>query len=71
MNLSIERQVRIASSLVILLGISLAYTVYPIWIWLSIVAAIGMLLSGMTNSCALGDLLSLAPWNRSDAGTMK
>jgi hypothetical protein len=61
---SIERQVRISSGLLVLLGISLAYSAYPPFIWFSIMVALGMVISGVTNSCALGLLIKQLPWNR-------
>lgn len=61
---SIERQIRIASGLLILLGIGVAYTICLPFIWLSVVVALGMVLSGLTDSCALGMLIELMPWNR-------
>jgi len=61
---SIERQVRIAAGSLVLIGIALAYVVFPPFIWISIVAALGMILSGLTNSCALGMLIGKLPWNQ-------
>lgn len=61
---SIERQVRVAAGALVLVGIALAYTLYPPFIWLSIMVALGMILSGLTNSCALGNLIEKLPWNK-------
>ncbi|MBX9670421.1 MAG: DUF2892 domain-containing protein [Candidatus Obscuribacterales bacterium] len=61
---SIERQVRIVSGLLILVGIGLAYVVYPPFIWLSVVVALGMIVSGVSDSCALVFFVSQLPWNR-------
>ncbi len=61
---SIERQVRIVSGLLTLVGIGLAYVVYPPFIWLSVVVALGMIVSGVSDSCALGFFVSQLPWNR-------
>lgn len=61
---SIERQVRIVSGLLILLGVALAYSVSLPFICLSILVALGMVLSGLTNSCALGNLIQHLPWNK-------
>lgn len=65
-NWSIERQIRITSGLLILLGICIAYTICLPFIWLSILVALGMVLSGITNSCALGLMIKQLPWNRTD-----
>jgi amino acid transporter len=61
---SIERQVRIASGLLVLTGIALAYAVFPPFIWIAVVAALGMVLSGLTDSCALGQMIKEMPWNK-------
>jgi hypothetical protein len=63
---SIDRQVRIASGLLVLVGISLAYSICLPFIWLAILVALGMVLSGITNSCALGLLIKQLPWNHPD-----
>jgi rhodanese-related sulfurtransferase len=60
----VERQVHVVVSLLILLGISLAYTVNPSFIWLSVGTTLGMLMSGLTGSTVLRDFLADAPWNR-------
>ncbi|MBX9877500.1 MAG: DUF2892 domain-containing protein [Candidatus Obscuribacterales bacterium] len=61
---SLDRQVRFTSAVLILLGISLAYTISPFWIYLSAFIALGMLLSALTDSCGMGLVLSKLPWNR-------
>ncbi len=47
-----------------MIGIGLAYTVYPPFIWLSVVVALGMIVSGFTNNCGLFLLISELPWNK-------
>lgn len=61
---SIERQVRFASGLLVLLGITLAYCLAPSFIWFAVMVALGMVLSALTDSCALGLLLMRMPWNK-------
>lgn len=61
---SIERQVRVATGSLILVGIALAYAIFPPFIWLSIVVSLGMIVSGVTNSCALGSVIAKLPWNQ-------
>lgn len=61
---SIERQVRIVSGLLVLFGIAMAYTINLTFIWLAILVSMGMVISGVTNSCALGLLIKRMPWNQ-------
>lgn len=61
---SIERQVRITAGSLVLVGIALAYAIFPPFIWLSIVVSLGMIVSGVTNSCALGSVIAKLPWNQ-------
>lgn len=63
---SIDRQVRVVTGLLILFGIALAYSVNLYFIWLAILVAVGMVMSGITNSCSLGLLIKQLPWNQSD-----
>lgn len=64
---SIERQVRIVSGLLILFSIALAYTINLNFIWVAILVSMGMVISGVTNSCALGLLIKRMPWNHSES----
>ena len=61
---SIERQVRLTSGILVLAGIALAYSFQLTWILLSIVVGLGMVLSAVLDTCALGSLIAQMPWNR-------
>lgn len=61
---SLERQVRgVAGSLVLagVLGSALAWSPLK---WLSALVGGGLLFSALTDTCAMGNLLSRLPWNR-------
>lgn len=61
---SIERQVHIVAGFLILIGIGCAYIVYPPFIWISVIVALGMIVSGITDSCGMAFLIAQLPWNK-------
>ena len=61
---SLERQVRIAAGLLIVLGAVLAWVVHPVWAGLSAFVGAGLMYSGITDSCAMGLAMARMPWNR-------
>jgi hypothetical protein len=61
---SLERQVRIAIGLLVILGTVLAWSVHMDFLWLAASVGLGVLYSGITDSCAMGMMLSYMPWNR-------
>jgi rhodanese-related sulfurtransferase len=64
---SLERQVRLGAGLLVLLGVTLALTVSPNWIYLSAFIGAGLTFAGLTDFCPMGRLLALLPWNRAGA----
>lgn len=62
-TMSLERQVRIAAGLLILVGAVLSH--FYAWLWL-IPAGVGagLVFAGITDSCAMGMLLAKMPWNQ-------
>jgi hypothetical protein len=60
---SLERQVRFAAGLLILLGALLAFTVHPYWHFLSAFVGLGLTFAGLTDICPMGELLQKMPWN--------
>jgi len=62
--LSLERQVRIATGLMILLGCTLAWLVHPGFLGLAAFAGVGLVHAGVTDSCGMGLLLARMPWNQ-------
>ena len=62
--MSLERQVRIAAGLLVLLGIILATSVHPYFAGLSAFVGAGLVFAGITDTCGMGMLLSKMPWNQ-------
>jgi rhodanese-related sulfurtransferase len=62
--ISLERQVRIATGVLVLTGIILAWSVNPQFIWLSAFVGAGLIFAGITDFCGMGLLLAKMPWNR-------
>lgn len=63
-SVSLERQVRIAAGALVLTGAVLGYFVNPAWIGLSGFVGAGLMFAGITDTCAMGMLISKMPWNR-------
>lgn len=62
--MSLERQVRIAAGLLVLLGVVLSLTVLPQAIYLSGFVGAGLVFAGVTDTCAMGMLIAKMPWNQ-------
>ena len=62
--ISLERQVRIAAGLLVLIGVLLAYFVHPGFIVLSAFVGAGLVFAGVTDWCGLSLLLAKMPWNQ-------
>lgn len=61
---SLERQVRIAVGVIVLVGALLGYFAHPYWIALSALVGAGLVFSGVTDTCGIGMFLARMPWNR-------
>ena len=61
--ISLERQVRIAAGLLVLLGILLAW-VHPVFLGLSAFVGAGLVFAGITDTCGMGMFLARMPWNQ-------
>lgn len=61
---SLERQVRLAAGLIVLLGAVLAVVVSPYWVYLCGFLGLGLTFAGLTDFCPMGLLLARLPWNR-------
>ncbi|WP_037070111.1 rhodanese-like domain-containing protein [Pseudonocardia acaciae] len=59
----LERQVRFTAGALVLAGL-LGNLVVPGLEWLSAGVGAGLVLAAVTNTCAMGNLLSRLPWNR-------
>jgi rhodanese-related sulfurtransferase len=66
--ISLERQVRIAAGLLVLLGILLGWLVHPAFLGLSAFVGAGLAFAGITDWCGMGMLLARMPWNRGGGG---
>ena len=61
---SLERQVRIAAGLLVLVGALLGWLVHPAFIGLSAFVGAGLVFAGVTDTCGMGMILARMPWNR-------
>ena len=62
--ISLERQVRIATGLLVLLGAILGWLVHPAFVGLSAFVGAGLVFAGVTDTCGMGMLLAGMPWNQ-------
>jgi rhodanese-related sulfurtransferase len=62
--ISLERQVRIAAGLLVLLGAALGWFVHPAFIGLSAFIGAGLVFAGITDTCGMGMILARMPWNQ-------
>jgi rhodanese-related sulfurtransferase len=62
--ISLERQVRIAAGLLVLIGATLSLIVHPYWAALSAFIGAGLVFAGITDTCGMGMLLARMPWNQ-------
>ncbi|MBX3440032.1 MAG: DUF2892 domain-containing protein [Planctomycetaceae bacterium] len=65
--ISLERQVRIAAGLLVLIGSALGALVSPYWIGLAAFIGAGLVFAGITDTCGMGMLLAWMPWNQVQA----
>ncbi len=63
--ISLERQVRIAAGLLVLLGVGLSF-VNPWLLGISAFVGAGLTFAGITDTCAMGMMLAKMPWNKVD-----
>lgn len=61
--MSLERQVRIAAGLIVLVGALLGLFVHPYFGGISAFVGAGLVFAGITNTCAMGMLIAKMPWN--------
>src|SRR5262249_37054394 len=62
--ISLERQVRAAAGLLVLLGALLGWLVRPAFVGLSAFVGAGLVFAGITDTCGMGMLLARMPWNQ-------
>lgn len=61
---SLERQVRIAAGILIVLGVALGFLVHPGFHLLAGFVGAGLTFAGITDTCAMGMLIAKMPWNQ-------
>lgn len=66
-RMSLERQVRIVAGTIVALGSLAALTVSPVWVLLPMAIGTGLVVAGLSDTCAMGMLLARLPYNRSAA----
>ncbi len=60
----LERQVRFAAGMLILLGFSLSLLAHPYFIGISVFVGAGLTFSAVTDTCTMGMILAKMPWNK-------
>jgi rhodanese-related sulfurtransferase len=66
---SLERQVRFAAGLLVLIGGILALAVHPYFVALSIFVGAGLVFAAVTDTCGMAMMLARMPWNQQKAVT--
>jgi len=61
---SLERQVRLAAGILVLIAAALAFTVDVRWMGLAGFVGLGLTFAGLTDFCPMAVLLGKMPWNR-------
>ena len=61
---ALERQVRLAAGSLVLLGVLLSAFVAQPFVWLAGFVGSGLVFAALTDTCAMGTMLSKLPWNR-------
>lgn len=62
--ISLERQVRIAAGLLVVIGAALGWLVHPAFIGIAAFVGAGLVFAGVTDTCGMGMMLARMPWNR-------
>lgn len=66
-TISMERQVRIAAGLLVLLGVLAGALLHPVGYWFAAAIGAGLAYSGLANFCGMSILLARMPWNQPHA----
>ena len=66
---SLERQVRFAAGLLVLIGGILSLAVHPYFVALSIFVGAGLVFAAVTDTCGMAMILARMPWNQQKAVT--
>jgi rhodanese-related sulfurtransferase len=65
--ISLERQVRIAAGVLVLIGVTLGWLVHPGFLGVAAFVGAGLVFAGVTDWCGMAMLLARMPWNRRTA----
>jgi rhodanese-related sulfurtransferase len=68
-GISLERQVRIAAGLLVLVGTVLGAFVHPVILGLPAFVGSGLIFAGVSDKCGMALVLASMPWNRATSGT--
>ena len=63
-TISLERQVRIAAGMLVLIGVALGALVHPALYGLAAFVGAGLVFAGITDTCGMGLVLARMPWNQ-------
>jgi len=66
---TLERQVRLAAGLIVLVATLLAVLVSLKWVYLAMFVGAGLTFAGATNICGMAVVLARMPWNRDEKPT--
>lgn len=61
---SIDRQVRLAAGLLVLLGTLGSLLLHPGWLYVAMFVGAGLTFAGLTNVCGMASLFAILPWNK-------
>jgi hypothetical protein len=61
---TLERQVRLAAGVIVLVASLLSAIVNPRWVYLAMFVGAGLTFAGATNICGMAVVLAQMPWNR-------
>lgn len=62
--MSLERQVRIAAGMLVVISVLLGWLVHPAFLGLAGFVGSGLIFAGITDTCGMGMLLARMPWNQ-------
>lgn len=60
---SLERQVRIVAGALVFIGTVLGYFVSPTWLVVPVFVGLGLVFSGVSDTCGMALILARMPWN--------
>ena len=65
--MSLERQVRVAAGMLVVLGVIAGATLHPAGYWIAAAIGAGLVYAGLTNQCGMTLVLAKFPWNQGTA----